>query len=169
MLLWVLSCLYENKNNLRASASAQPLPKDSACTRGHSPALHPPKCNDPGPRPLPVPRGWGFLTLQPSQTGICAYSRGYLDGAAPADTHTPCPPVQSLGSPQPRCPQPHPGAPCAVPSCCPRCDHEPQTSPRGEDLPFAPPLHSLGSRLSLDPQRNSQCPEECGQEGPEPR
>lgn len=27
MLLWVLSCLYENKNNLRASAGAQPLPK----------------------------------------------------------------------------------------------------------------------------------------------
>lgn len=82
MLLWVLSCLYENKNNLRASASAQPLPKGSACTRGLSPAPHPPKCNDPGPRPLPVPRGWGFLALQPCQTGICAYSRGYLNGAA---------------------------------------------------------------------------------------
>lgn len=27
MLLWVLSCLYENKNNLRASAGAWPLPK----------------------------------------------------------------------------------------------------------------------------------------------
>lgn len=27
MLLWVLSCLYENKNNPSASASAQPLPK----------------------------------------------------------------------------------------------------------------------------------------------
>lgn len=132
MLLWVLSCLYENKNNLRASASAQPLPKDSACTRGHSPALHPPKCNVPGPRPLPVPRGWEFLTLEPTQTGICAYSRGYLNGAATADTHTPCPPCNPWAPLSLTAPSPVP------PVLCPCCHHEPQTSPGAEDPPHCP-------------------------------
>lgn len=42
-------------------------------------------------------------------------------------------------------PQPHPGAPCAVPM-------GPKQAPEGR-IPFcAPPLHSLGSRMFLDPQ-----------------
>lgn len=53
MLLWVLSCLYENKNNPKASASAWPLPEAQL---PHSKALGAwkgPALGIPSPPPLP--------------------------------------------------------------------------------------------------------------------
>lgn len=41
-LLWGLSCLYENKNNQKASATAQPLPEALQALWGLS--LAPPAC-----------------------------------------------------------------------------------------------------------------------------
>lgn len=59
------------------------------------------------------------------------------------DAHQPTPhvPLCSCWAPLSlAAPQPHPGAPHAVPSCCPHSDHEPQASPRWEDPPLRPSL-----------------------------
>lgn len=173
MLLRVLSCLYENKNNLRASAGAQPLPKALPAPGGSAWPPTPQNAMTKGggvkaPRAPAIPDR--DLCLQ---QGLPGWSSHQL--------MTPCAPGQFLASPQPHCPP----APSQCPLCCaqlptlsPRAPNKPQ---RAEPPPFAPPLHSLGSRLFLDPQRSSQCPGECGldpgclpvhsrgQEGLEPR
>lgn len=82
MLLWVLSCLYENKNNPKASAGAQPLPE--ALTAAGDPSPAPPPtgsacattCRQEPLELLPVPRGAaGIPVLQLSWRGICACGR----------------------------------------------------------------------------------------------
>lgn len=175
MLLWVLSCLYENKNNLSASAGAQPLPKALPAPGGSAhPTFCPPKCNDP--EPLPVPRGWGFLTLQPSQTGICAY-RGLL-GWSSHQLMAPSYPCPMSCCAAPGLPSASlPPSPILVPPVlCPWAPNKPQR----EGSPLCPSPAQPWQQDVPRPTRNSRCPGQCGQdpgclpvptcgqEGPEP-
>lgn len=84
-------------------------------------------------------QGQGLCLSQRSGVSSCSsYPRqGFVPTAGatwmkqpPADdTHQPAPHVPQCSHWAPlslAVPQPHPSAPCAVPSCCPRCDHQPQ-------------------------------------------
>lgn len=78
MLLWVLSCLYENKNNPKASASAQPLPE--ALTTAGGPAQPPPPYHHPRAKASSSAAAATFRQESPEllpgpRTGICACGR----------------------------------------------------------------------------------------------
>lgn len=127
MLLWGLSCLYENKNNLRASAGAQPLPKALPTPGGSAQPTTPQ--NDQGQGLCLSQGGGGSLHSScPRQGFVPTAGSTWIEQPPADDTHQPtphvplCSPWAPLSLPAP---QPHPGAPCAVPSHCPRCVHEP--------------------------------------------
>lgn len=171
MLLWVLSCLYENKNNLKASASAWPLPE--ALNAPGDPARPPPQthcpraeasgsafaaaamCGQEAPAAAACPwvRGCGTpYALAALARDLCLRWGGDASGfVPPSPEHAALEAAvgHTLKAPASSCPHPQP-APC-VPLCHPRASLGPAAPLPAPGPCCSPPLSLL---QDLHPHRD---------------